>query len=212
MLYRSGEASGGAHAVPAGGIDSLIGSLRAAATAAGAQVRCGAPVRRILVGARDADATGNGSRPASGGLVVNGVELENGERIDTDCVVSSAEGFTYSNCSYMCSMMRQAIHRDLNLSRHGLILVPYLGTVNFGDGDELSARIIVSNLDAKRTFTHIMDASDLPDGIRENVGRDLLRSGIASPQSRGSLHQSGQALLGPSPRPRHPCARLLTLD
>ena len=45
-------------------------------------------------------------------------------------------GWTYSSCSYVCSMMRQAIHRDLNLSRHGLILVPYLGTVNFGDGDE----------------------------------------------------------------------------
>jgi len=43
------------------------------------------------------------------------------------------EGFTYSNCSYVCSMMRQAIHRDLDLTRHGLVLVPYLGTVNFGD-------------------------------------------------------------------------------
>ena len=32
-----------------------------------------------------------------------------------------------------CSMMRQAIHRDLNLTRHGLLLLPYLGTVNFGD-------------------------------------------------------------------------------
>jgi phytoene dehydrogenase-like protein len=46
------------------------------------------------------------------------------------------EGWTYSNCSYVCSMMRQAIHRDLDLSAHGLILVPYLATVNFGDGDE----------------------------------------------------------------------------
>ena len=46
------------------------------------------------------------------------------------------EGWKYSNCSYVCSMMRQALHRDLDLSRHGLILVPYLGTINFGDGDE----------------------------------------------------------------------------
>jgi phytoene dehydrogenase-like protein len=43
------------------------------------------------------------------------------------------EGWRYSSCSYVCSMMRQAIHRDLDLSRHGLLLVPYLGTVNFGD-------------------------------------------------------------------------------
>lgn len=45
------------------------------------------------------------------------------------------EGFTYSNCSYVCSMMRQSIHRDLDLTRHGLILVPYLGTVSFGHSD-----------------------------------------------------------------------------
>ena len=91
MLYRMGEASGGAHAMPPGGIDSLIGSLCAAATASGADIRCGAPVRRILIGARNADATGNSSRPACGGPAVNGVELENGERIDVDCVVSSAD-------------------------------------------------------------------------------------------------------------------------
>lgn len=47
-------------------------------------------------------------------------------------------GFTYSNCSYVCSMMRQAIHRDLDLTKHGLVLVPYLGTVTFGnDGDKM---------------------------------------------------------------------------
>ena len=43
------------------------------------------------------------------------------------------EGWIYSSSSYVCSMLRQALHRDLNLTRHGLLLVPYLGTVNFGD-------------------------------------------------------------------------------
>ncbi len=49
------------------------------------------------------------------------------------------EGWWYSSCSYVCSMMRQSIHRDLDLTRHGLILVPYLGTASFGDrpGDTL---------------------------------------------------------------------------
>lgn len=91
LLYRMGEASGGAHAVPAGGIDSLVGSLCAAARAAGADIRCGAAVRRILIGERHADAAGNGSHPASDGLAVQGVELDNGERIEADCVVSSAD-------------------------------------------------------------------------------------------------------------------------
>jgi phytoene dehydrogenase-like protein len=46
------------------------------------------------------------------------------------------EGWFYSSCSYVCSMMRQAIHRDLDLTRHGLMLVPYLGTVNFSDSGD----------------------------------------------------------------------------
>ena len=47
------------------------------------------------------------------------------------------EGWIYSSCSYVCSMMRQAIHRDLDLSRHGLMLVPYLGTMSFADDGQV---------------------------------------------------------------------------
>ncbi|MEM8936089.1 MAG: NAD(P)/FAD-dependent oxidoreductase [Pseudomonadota bacterium] len=46
------------------------------------------------------------------------------------------DGFVYSNCSYVCSMMRQVIHRDLDLTRHGLMLVPYMGTIAFGEKGE----------------------------------------------------------------------------
>ena len=48
-------------------------------------------------------------------------------------------------------MMRQAIHRDLELSNHGLILVPYLGTVNFGDGDER----LISYHDEQATYNEL---------------------------------------------------------
>ena len=71
------------------------------------------------------------------------------------------EGWHYSNCSYVCSMMRQALHRDLQLGRHGLILVPYLGTVNFGDRDE---RLFsyhdkeAATLELKRHSPHDADA------------------------------------------------------
>lgn len=48
------------------------------------------------------------------------------------------DGFTYSNCSYVCSLMRQAIHRDLELTRHGLMLVPYVGGIFYApDGTSL---------------------------------------------------------------------------
>ena len=71
------------------------------------------------------------------------------------------EGWVYSNCSYLCSMMRQAIHRDLNLARHGLILVPYIGTLQFGNGDErlLSYHDEAANyLELKRHSPHDADA------------------------------------------------------
>ena len=63
------------------------------------------------------------------------------------------EGFTYSNCSYVCSMLRQSIHRDLDLTRHGLVLVPYLGTVAFGKNG--STMISYNNHEAG--YNHIRD-------------------------------------------------------
>ncbi len=49
------------------------------------------------------------------------------------------EGWLYSNCSYVCSLLRQSIHRDLNLTKHGLMIVPYSGTTNFTrDGNYLA--------------------------------------------------------------------------
>lgn len=41
------------------------------------------------------------------------------------------EGWTYSNCSYVCSLLRPEIARDLELPRHGLQVVPYGGGVTF---------------------------------------------------------------------------------
>ncbi|WP_339670476.1 NAD(P)/FAD-dependent oxidoreductase [Dasania marina] len=48
-------------------------------------------------------------------------------------------GWVYSNCSYVCSLLRQSIHRDLDLTRHGLMVVPYSGNTNFArNGDYIA--------------------------------------------------------------------------
>jgi len=46
------------------------------------------------------------------------------------------EDWIYSNCSYVCSLLRPEIFRALELAKHGLQIVPYYGSVTFTrDGD-----------------------------------------------------------------------------
>lgn len=41
------------------------------------------------------------------------------------------DGWTYSNCSYVCSLLRREIVRDLELPRFGLQVIPYEGGATF---------------------------------------------------------------------------------
>jgi phytoene dehydrogenase-like protein len=49
-------------------------------------------------------------------------------------------GFTYSNCSYVSSLMRPEIMRDLELPKYGLQIIPYEGGLTLmGNGDYLAS-------------------------------------------------------------------------
>ena len=49
------------------------------------------------------------------------------------------EGWTYSNCSYVCSLLRREIARDLDLPKYGLQVIPYEGGASFTrDGDHFA--------------------------------------------------------------------------
>ena len=80
----------------------------------------------------------NAAYLAKGGLDV--LVLEKNDYIGGAAVSRELhEGWLYSNCSYVCSLLRQSIHRDLDLTRHGLMIVPYSGTTNFArDGDYIA--------------------------------------------------------------------------
>ncbi|HSM69096.1 MAG TPA: FAD-dependent oxidoreductase, partial [Xanthomonadales bacterium] len=48
----------------------------------------------------------------------------------------------YSNCSYVCSLLRPEIYRALDLARYGLQVVPYGGSVTLTqDGDYLGSYV-----------------------------------------------------------------------
>jgi phytoene dehydrogenase-like protein len=77
MLYRMAE--GRDHSIPAGGVSGLIDALAASASAAGAEIRCSAPVDRIVIGA------------GTDGPVANGVQLADGEKIEAGKVISATD-------------------------------------------------------------------------------------------------------------------------
>lgn len=79
MLYRRAGDGHGRHTIPSGGVAGLVNALCSSATSSGAEIRTHAEVDRILVD-KSAD-----------GLVANGVQLANGEKIEADRVVSAAD-------------------------------------------------------------------------------------------------------------------------
>lgn len=79
LLYRMSEGVPRMHTTLVSGTTGLIGALCGAATASGAEIRCNASVKSVLVeGGRD-------------GLAARGVELANGETLSADIVVSAVD-------------------------------------------------------------------------------------------------------------------------
>ena len=113
----------------------------------------------VIIGAGHNGLT-NGAYLAKAGLQI--LVVEKNDYIGGAAVSRELHGgWTYSSCSYVCSMMRQALHRDLNLAKHGLILVPYLGTVSFGDSDETLIGYhdgAAAHLELKRHSPHDADS------------------------------------------------------
>ncbi|NNE42396.1 MAG: NAD(P)/FAD-dependent oxidoreductase [Marinicaulis sp.] len=69
-------------------------------------------------------------------LVIEKNEQIGGAAVSTELY----DGWIYSNCSYVCSLLRQEIIRDLELPRFGLQVVPFRGGVNLdGKGNYIGA-------------------------------------------------------------------------
>ena len=80
-------------------------------------------------------------------------------------------GWIYSNCSYVCSLLRPEIYRSLELGRHGLQIVPYGGGVTFTrDGDVLGGYV---DKEVRRREIARYSRRDADAYLR--FGRDVMR-------------------------------------
>ena len=80
-------------------------------------------------------------------------------------------GFTYSNCSYVCSLLRPEIFRDLELSKHGLQIIPYEGSATMlNDG-----RFYAHYSDHDLTYRSIAKFSKRDAEAYDRFGRDVMR-------------------------------------
>jgi phytoene dehydrogenase-like protein len=81
------------------------------------------------------------------------------------------QDFTYSNCSYVCSLLRPEIMRELELPRHGLQIIPYEGGCTMmRDGGHLA---LYDNHDAMRR--EIARHSPRDAEAYDRFSRDVLR-------------------------------------
>jgi len=144
MLYRRAGNNQGTHVIPAGGVSGLVNALHAAATSSGTEVRTGATVDRILV------------ERSSNGLIANGVQLVDGDRIEAQQIVSGADpkrtfldlvgvqnldiGFTNRIRRLRCDGYVAKLHLALNelpefdglKDSHGrIIIAPDMDTIEF---------------------------------------------------------------------------------
>jgi len=83
-------------------------------------------------------------------------------------------GFTYSNCSYVCSLLRPQIMRELELPRHGLQVIPYEGSLTYMQNGDYFA------------------SYDDPDAARREIARHSRRDAEAYPRFANAVMRQCQ--------------------
>ena len=141
LLYRMTGQHGGAHIIPAEGIESLFIALKETAERAGAEIRTGTRVSRILIQADES------------GLQTNGVKLASGETITANRVVSTTDPKrTFLELVGIENLEIEFTNRIRRLRSEGYVAKLHLalnGVPKFTGLDKPDGRLIIApNMDA----------------------------------------------------------------
>ncbi len=136
MLYRMTGESGGAHAIPAGGMAGLVNALAAAAESQGVELRYGSPVKSIAV-----EGDENGQR-------ATGVVLGDGERLTAERVISATDPKrTFFDLLGARHLEIEFTNRIRRLRTDGQVAKLHLalsGLPNFSGVDQPDGRLIIA--------------------------------------------------------------------
>ena len=81
------------------------------------------------------------------------------------------ENWTYSNCSYVCSLLRPEIYRTLDLARQGLQVIPYGGGLTFMQNGDYYSKYE----DHERQYREIARHSKRDAVAYERYSTDVMR-------------------------------------
>ena len=81
------------------------------------------------------------------------------------------KGWMYSNCSYVCSLLRPEIYRSLNLAKYGLQVVPYGGSCTIAQNGDILGSYVDEDVNRREIERH--SKRDADASVRYN--RDIMR-------------------------------------
>ncbi len=81
------------------------------------------------------------------------------------------KGWMYSNCSYVCSLLRPEVYRSLNLAKYGLQVVPYGGSCTIAQNGDILGSYVDEDVNRRELARHSQRDADA--SVRYN--RDIMR-------------------------------------
>ena len=81
------------------------------------------------------------------------------------------KGWTYTNCSYVSSLFRPEVFRDLNLARHGLQVVPFGNSVTLTQSGDYIGSYANHEANRREIARHSLRDADAYDRFSTDVMR-----------------------------------------
>jgi phytoene dehydrogenase-like protein len=123
----------------------------------------------IVIGAGHNGLT-NGAYLAKAGL--NVLMVEKNEFIGGATIsLELHKDWLYSNCSYVCSLLRPEVYRSLDLAKYGLQIVPYGGGVTIAENGDYLGNYVDPDLNRREVARHSLRDAD----ATVRYDRDIMR-------------------------------------